>query len=280
MTWTCIGWMDAQPLLGSAFARQGLALNAISTAEFLEGKTPAKVDKLIFAGSFMRFPTDAQEAMCEAYIRRARELLQKAECPQLIFISSAAVYGLSSLKEPRREDEALDPQSTYAHEKVKLEAALSDATLASGGRCLVLRPSGMFGKTGLMNRANNLVDKILAAIRSEEALELQIDNGGAQVRDFIHVSDFVDIISQAAARLDRLIPQSGTLVLNATNGEALVIGELVEAARQRAATIQVSYSTPTTDAMHCLLDTEQLANYFDIAGFRRVMDVINQEASK
>lgn len=274
MSWACIGWTDAHPAMSVAFGDLGLSLRGMATVSFIEGCPIAPGDGVIFAGSFMRYPEAERQVLIERFLQRTTTFLHHHSPLRIIFISSAAVYGLSHDPTPRREDAELNPQTPYAREKRDLETALAEAAVASGGRLLVLRPAGLFGKRAIMTRSNNLVDRIIAAINIGEPLNLSIESGGRQIRDFLHVNDLLGLLAKCASQFDTLLPYGGRLVLNVSNGVAHSIGEIVDAARDRSVAITVTYTDCTTDTIHCALDVSRLARHFDISGYLRVVDAV------
>ncbi len=275
MTWNCVGWTDAHKQLNKAFATQNLSISCLSTSSFIESRGKFNSNNFIFASSFSHYNALESAALCEKFVKLASELVKKTVRPRVIFVSSAAVYGLSTKQKLYDENAKLQPSSTYSKEKVLLEAVLSKEAIDAGGSCIILRPAGLFGKTGIMARNNNLVDRLIEAILSGEQLNISIENNGQQIRDFVHIHDLLNVIAQAASHFDEIVPPLGKFVLNVSNGLPLQVSEIVEAARERALSIKAIYKPATTDAIHCALNTAKLNSLFDRGAFQHVIKLLN-----
>ena len=122
---------------------------------------------------------------------------------QFIFSSTAAVYGLSDGL-PIAEVAATDPISPYGRSKLLTEWILRDAAAAHDFRYVALRyfnvagadPKGRTGQS--TPRATHLIKRAVE-VAVGRAPQLDIFGGdyptkdGSAVRDYIHVSDLVDI---------------------------------------------------------------------------------------
>lgn len=115
--------------------------------------------------------------------------LSKFKNKSIIFISSSAVYGLSSAEEAFTTYSQLCGVSDYAREKINLEILLASITK----RLIILRPSGFFGEIyGFKPKSflNSLSEKISLGLSGNYDIEFS----GLQLRDFTHVKDLMRCI--------------------------------------------------------------------------------------
>ena len=115
--------------------------------------------------------------------------IKKLKDKKIIFISSSAVYGLSSENVAFTTNSKLCGNSKYALEKINLEALLTSVT----NRLVILRPSGFFGELyGFKPRSflNVLSKNIVLSQRKIYDIEF----AGLQFRDFTHVEDLMHCV--------------------------------------------------------------------------------------
>jgi UDP-glucose 4-epimerase len=126
--------------------------------------------------------------------------MQKTNVHDLVFSSSAAVYGNS--EKPIKEDYPLNPSHTYGKTKLIIENILQDlCEVSKDWNVTILRyfnPTGSYenGKLGenSINKLGNLFPAILKVI-SKEIDKLSIygnkynTKDGTCIRDFIHITD-------------------------------------------------------------------------------------------
>ena len=161
--------------------------------------------------------------------------------PNFLFSSTAAVYG-SPLVVPVSEDTQTDPVSPYGRSKLMTEWILQDAAKAHGLRYAILRyfnvagadPQGRTGQS--TPRATHLIKRAceVATGRSEKLTIFGTDYptpDGTGVRDYIHVSDLVDIHEQALRKLRK---ENTSLLLNCGYGHGYSVREVVSAVERAA----------------------------------------------
>lgn len=130
------------------------------------------------------------------------EVMLKHEVKDLIFSSSAAIYG-SPERVPTPEDHPKNPESPYGRTKWIFEQILEDYSRAYGLRSISLRyfnaagsdPSGQIGEWH--NPESHLIPIVLEVAqrkrRQIEILGTDYDTpDGTCIRDFIHVSDLAE----------------------------------------------------------------------------------------
>lgn len=101
---------------------------------------------------------------------------------KVVFSSSAAVYGDSSIRVSEESD--LNPKSPYAENKKDAEKLLE----VSGISCVILRYFNVYGPGQSQQYAGVITSFILKALRNED---LTINGDGKQVRDFVFIDDVV-----------------------------------------------------------------------------------------
>ncbi len=166
--------------------------------------------------------------------------------PNFLFSSTAAVYGSPPVM-PVSEETQTDPVSPYGRSKLMTEWILQDTAKAHGLRYGILRyfnvagadPKGRTGQS--TPRATHLIKRAceVATGRSEKLTIFGTDYptpDGTGVRDYIHVSDLVDIHEQALRKLRK---EGTSLLLNCGYGRGYSVREVVFAV-ERAARIKLA----------------------------------------
>lgn len=120
----------------------------------------------------------------------------------IVFSSTAAVYGPQKTDEPVRETAPLNPENPYGHSKLMTEIMLRDAAAAYGFSYVALRYFNVagadpLGRSGQSTEAATHLIKVAceAAIGRRNGVHVYgVDyptHDGTGVRDYIHVSDLV-----------------------------------------------------------------------------------------
>jgi UDP-glucose 4-epimerase len=175
-----------------------------------------KIDSVIhFAGSVV--VPESVEKPLDYYANNtaaSRSLIESCvrhRVSNFLFSSTAAVYGSPPII-PVSEDGPMAPQSPYGRSKLMTEWMLQDAAAAHGIKFGILRyfnvagadPSGRTGQS--TPRATHLI-KRACQVATGQAPRLTIFGtdydtpDGTGVRDYIHVSDLVDIHERVLAHL-------------------------------------------------------------------------------
>lgn len=145
--------------------------------------------------------------------RASVKLAQAAESAgvsHFVFASSCSVYGCAS-GAPRREEDALDPQTAYARSKVATEKALAD--LSSGMTITSLRFATACGLSDNLRLDLVLNDFVASAVTRGEILVL---SDGTPWRPLIDVRDMARAVAWATQR----DPQNGGRVLSVNVGSS------------------------------------------------------------
>ncbi|MBP5312776.1 MAG: UDP-glucose 4-epimerase GalE [Clostridia bacterium] len=178
------------------------------------------------------------------------ELMEKYGVKNLIFSSSATVYGLPE-KCPVDETAPLFCLNPYGRTKLFIEEILRDLCAADKDFSAVLlryfnpvgaHPSGLIAEdpNGI---PNNLMPRIIQAAKGEIP-ELQVfgddydTRDGTCIRDYIHVLDLAD---GHVAALDYAFKNKGSIPINLGTGKGYTVLELINAF-EKVNGIRVPYS--------------------------------------
>jgi len=222
---------------GINFVRGDIADQAL-VSKILETQ---KIDSVIhFAGSVV--VPESVEKPLDYYANNtsaARSLIEACvhhRVPNFIFSSTAAVYGTPATI-PVAEDSPTVAESPYGRSKLMTEWILQDAAAAHGIKFGILRyfnvagadPEGRTGQS--TPRATHLI-KRACEVATGKIPRLTIFGtdydtpDGTGVRDFIHVSDLVDIHKCV---LDRLRGGGSSLLINCGYGRGFSVRQVVAA---------------------------------------------------
>lgn len=166
------------------------------------------------------------------------ELMSKYNVKNLIFSSSATVYGIPD-KCPVDETAKLFCLNPYGRTKLMIEEILRDLCIADKDFAAVLlryfnpvgaHPSGLIAEdpNGI---PNNLMPRIIQAAKGE-IKELKVfgndyeTRDGTCIRDYIHVLDLAD---GHVAALNYVFKNRGSVAVNLGTGNGLTVLELINA---------------------------------------------------
>jgi UDP-glucose 4-epimerase len=159
------------------------------------------------------------------------EAMQEAGVDQLVFSSSAAVYGMVEGDSVRESDPTV-PLNPYGESKLIGEWLIRDQARATGLRYAALRYFNVVG-AGSPELADhgrtNLVPLVLDAVRRQASPVIFGDDhatpDGTCVRDYIHVSDLADA---HVAAIGALAQPDASLVLNVGCGRGYSVREVID----------------------------------------------------
>jgi len=166
------------------------------------------------------------------------EVMQKNNIRNLIFSSTASVYGIPGTI-PVTEDEPLDPINPYGSSKATVERVLNDLSQASDIRYISLRyfnvagadPEARIGQA--YQEATHLITRALKTAKGELD-RLQIFGtdfptpDGTCIRDYIHVDD---LAHAHLLTLDYLLETGMSRVFNCGYGHGYSVKEVVKTAQ-------------------------------------------------
>jgi UDP-glucose 4-epimerase len=164
------------------------------------------------------------------------EAMTEAGVDQLVFSSSAAVYGMPDV-DLVTEDTPCLPMSPYGETKLIGERLVRAAGRAHGLRTVSLRYFNVagaatpeLGDPGVYN----LIPMIFERFQAQRPPRIFGDDyptpDGTCIRDYIHIADIASAHLAAARRLSAL-PAGGDLTLNIGRGEGVSVREMVDRVR-------------------------------------------------
>ena len=177
------------------------------------------------------------------------EVLADNDCKQLVFSSSATVYGAAE-EMPLTEDSPLGATNPYGRTKLFIESILSDACLADDQlKVVCLRyfnpvgahPSGVIGEdpSGIPNNLMPFITQV--AVGRRDHLNVFGDDyptpDGTGIRDYIHVVDLAAGHLAALSAMDRV---HGWEAINLGTGKGVSVLEMV-AAVEKASDQKIPY---------------------------------------
>lgn len=178
-------------------------------------------------------------------LRSVLDAVVHYDVPQVLFSSSAAVYGTPGGHGPIPENAPTHPDNAYGRTKLVGEWLLRDTAASAGFRWAALRYFNVAGAalpqlrdTGL----TNLVPRLLqASLRGVPATVYGGDyptRDGSAVRDYVHVRDVAEAhVHAALALVDGVLTAD---VLNVGRGEGTSVLEMIDAVG-RATGRELSY---------------------------------------
>lgn len=166
------------------------------------------------------------------------DAMVKHKVQNLIFSSSAAVYGMPDL--PKIDESSpCSPINPYGESKLMVEKAIHDYATAYGLRSISLRYFNAAGADpshrirSFKKRENNLIPIVLNAIL--KSLPVTIfgtdypTKDGTCIRDYIHVADLGRAHLLA---LEKLFTSKGAVCYNLGNGQGFTVREVLAAAQR------------------------------------------------
>ncbi len=195
-------------------------------------------------------------------------VMEQYDCYQLVFSSSAAVYGVPQ-KLPLTEDHPLSAVNPYGRTKLMIEQMLTDLAQSDPlWRIVLLRyfnpvgahPSGRIGEAPL-GAPNNLfpcITQFMSGVRPE--LKVFGDDypthDGSGVRDYLHVSDLAKGHVSALKKLEEL---EGAVPINLGTGKGYSVLEVIrlfEEVSGRSIPYQIAPRRPG-DVAECYADASK-----------------------
>ena len=158
----------------------------------------------------------------------------KADSKNIVFSSTAAVYGNSS-KKLINENEDLVPESPYGKSKLIIENVLRDLHISNKLNSIIFRYFNVAGadekkRTGQFKEPASHLIKVACqnALRENSKMYIYGNNyetvDGTCVRDFIHIEDLAEIHLRASKYL---LDFGGTNIINCGYGRGFSVLEVI-----------------------------------------------------
>jgi len=183
----------------------------------------------------------------------------KAKVGKFVFASSCAVYGDPKVL-PVKEEDAVNPISPYAESKLAGEVFCLGLHKQQLLRCFVFRFFNVYGSRQGLSEYSGVIRLYFEACR--ERVPLTVFGDGSQTRDFVHVSDVVDVLL-SASKCEDVAGQ----VFNVGTGKPVTIGELaVSVLRVTGKDSGIVYAAPRAgDIKHSYADISKASR---LLGYR------------
>lgn len=164
------------------------------------------------------------------------EAMRQAKVGQLVFSSTAAVYG-EPVTHPIPEDHPKLPLNPYGNTKLAMERMIEDFSAAYGLRAVALRYFNAAGadREGVLGEAHQPESHLIplaidAALRRRPQLKLFGEDyptpDGTCVRDYIHVDD---LATAHLAAVDYLAEGGTSTAMNLGTAQGASVREVIEA---------------------------------------------------
>ena len=178
-------------------------------------------------------------------------IFERLQPKGLIYVSSAAVYGLRENAKSIKEDSDLAGETIYALEKILFEQKIIELSNLHFN-VVVVRPSAFVGRFKEFNPS--LVDKCILSLINNTKPKLKIEFGGMQIRDFCDWNDYLEAIRLLTIRLinQNSSDKKNCLTLNLSSLQPVCIRDLL---LKFDLNIEVS-DAPDKTKIHSVLNTE------------------------
>ena len=207
--------------------------------------------------------------------------MDAAGCRQIVFSSSATVYGEISAP-PFREDANTGPTNPYGRTKLFIEEILRDWSAVGDGRSAVLlryfnpigaHNSGLIGESpkGVPNNLMPLILDVASGKRGELVVfgDDYDTPDGTGVRDYIHVEDL------ARGHVDALVHTSkisGWATFNLGTGKGISVLDLISSF-ERVTSQKVHYRIAARRPGDVAVSLADPSRARDVLGWQTVLDV-------
>ncbi len=248
----------------SAFREFFSGVQFISLDEFYEGHYSSSKDDLIV---FMASPTlsmrryNIKEKNLDGLFPFDRQIYEK----NLIFISSASVYGLSHKNNSFLENSNLNGDTDYAREKISLEESLSRLV----SNTTIIRASGFYGSVA-GHTPPSFINSLKQEIISLRAVEFDIEFFGKQIRDFTYIQDLIEIVYKL-----NTLRQAGFNKYNFKSTRPYVLDEIICHSRILNPKIKFNYLPGANVNIHSSLNVEAISQYVDFDFNRCIFEFLD-----
>jgi|TARA_B100001964_G_scaffold149007_1_gene164195 UDP-glucose 4-epimerase len=207
----------------------------------------------------------------------------KFRLKKIIFSSSGSVYGNVIDKKNILESQTPKPTNPYSESKFKLEKFLIEQSEKKIITATILRYFNVAGadkkmRSGLLNNPDNLI-KVVCEVANDKRDKIIINGkdydtkDGTTIRDFIHVSDIVEMHLLAAKNL---IKEDSTEIYNCGYGYGYSIKDIIEETNN-ILNKKISYEYGPRrkgDAVYSVADNRKFTNKFKWKAKHNLKDIL------
>jgi UDP-glucose 4-epimerase len=170
--------------------------------------------------------------------------------------TGGAIYGRCSDK-PFKEDDAVNPISPYAINKLALEGYLKYFRNSRGLDYVIYRISNPYGPLQNVTGAQGIIPIYLNKIKNN--LPLDVFGDGSMRRDYIYIKDTIDMICKSFEKTSQDIYNLGSGSSNTIND---IIYEISKVTKQ---SVQINYMPErATDIKNVELDMSRFYNEYNM----------------
>lgn len=190
---------------------------------------------------------------------------------RFVFTSSAAVYG-ETLTLPVREGSPLNPMNPYGADKMACEHHLSLFSRQHGIKTFAFRLFNVYGpRQDPQSPYSGVVSRFIAT--AIKGWPVEIFGDGRQTRDFVFVSDVVDVLAKSLE-----MPAGLTEPVNVGSGEPTSLLRLTETLEQTLGRkIEKVFKGPRPgDIIHSVASIERLRSIFGVKPFVNLADGLRE----
>ena len=198
---------------------------------------------------------------------KTMDILSTEKLKKVVFVSSAGtIYGSS--KTHLSESSSVNPFSPYGIIKFCMENFLNYYDKRFGVKYDIFRVSNVFGPGQNISKGLGIINTFLEKIVSDR--QIFIYGNGQSVRNYIYISDVVDILSLSLNSL------SSSHVFNLSSNDNISINELVKIIKSLVnEEFNIIYKEARQSDNPCIfLDNNKLKNHFNGFVFTQLTDGI------
>lgn len=187
---------------------------------------------------------------------RAISRLGASSRPQLLFMSTCAVYG-DQFGLPCTEESVPCPKGWYARSKCAAESLISGFVASEGLHVTIIRASSVYGLSQDPNRLQGIIPKLISSSQSGDPCIFWGD--GSARKDFLHIRDLISLLTI-------ILEEKLTGTFNACSELSISLNELSELIEEIADRPLVRIFQPNAgwDVQHTLLShskARRMANW-------------------
>jgi UDP-glucose 4-epimerase len=177
-------------------------------------------------------------------VQNVLEAMRKNDTKKIVFASSAAVYGYSSVT-PVKESDRSNPSTIYGYHKLIAEEIIRSYCASYGLSYVILRLFNVYG--GDPHSGKDVISLFIkSALRGESI----VVKGLKKFRDFIHVDDVAEAFGKAAT--GNVVNE----VVNIGTGKTMTLNEVAEITRKAFPSITAKYIKADDDGTGLLADVK------------------------
>jgi UDP-glucose 4-epimerase len=186
-------------------------------------------------------------------VQNILEAMRKNDTKKIVFASSAAVYGYSSVV-PIKETDIASPNTIYGYHKLIAEETIKSYCNSYGLSFVILRLFNVYG--GDPGSGKDVISLIIKAALNGDSFHV---NGPKKFRDFVDVDGVAEVFVKAA--INNVLNK----VVNVGTGKSLTLQEMAEIARTTFPSLTVKYEYTDDDGTGLFADISLVRSLFNFS---------------